>query len=139
MENNINIKYTDTAKEQLEEFKKQQVQLLEDHLVKDKYVIGDDLVEITASDIKEALDDMKVIYPGEQKSLFKSESMKLASLVYVILGVLITIGSMYYDYFQELLFNNPSKAFLLMLGITMTVMGVILNFIIRKRELDRKK
>jgi len=139
---NLNIKYTDTALEQLEKFKKEQVTNLEEYLVKDKYVLGDDLVEITASDIKEALDNMKVSYSRKRESssfLFKSEAIKTASIVYTTLGMIITIGAFYYEKFIDLLIEKPTTAKLALVGIIMTMLGLLMNFTIRRKEREMKK
>ena len=50
----MKVIYTESAKQALEAFKERQAKELEENICSRKYVFGDNTVEITASDIKEA-------------------------------------------------------------------------------------
>ena len=117
----MEVIYTNSAKEELEKFQKEQRERLEKIISDKKLVYGDDMLEITATDIKEAKNNLKIslIYTRKNNRIY------LISRLYVILGLFITLTGFLYPLLKEILLVHREQAMMLILGITMTVIGII--------------
>jgi len=91
----MKVIYTDSGKEALKEFHASQERLLEKLVCEQKYVLGDDVVEVTAADIKRVSATIQPISRLVSKARGLSEGM----VVVVPLGLLIlmmTLGVFMY-------------------------------------------
>lgn len=128
MEKEYKVHYTDAANERLDSLKSEYVEMLED-IVKDrKHVPGDKFVEITASDLEQASQYLKIIAPR------KSESLRLVLVLYVLMGVAMTIAGLFYPFFMEMLRESPERLMLTLGGAVLTAAGVFGYFRIKQRE-----
>jgi len=124
------IKYTDTAQERLDrlylEFKDQ----IEDYIRSTKYNLGDDFIEVTASDIEEIRRRIRIIRP--YKSTYSRSMIMYLSIVF---GVILMIFGIYYDsimaIFKE---GNPVRLFATLYGLLMIIFGVFYLFIFKQRK-----
>jgi len=124
----MKILYTDSGKNELEEFKKRQVHLLEEIVSKRKYIFGDDVIEITASDVRDAADRIRPI----PRIPLRSTMTELIPIVYILLGALMSIGGFAWHYFWDIRWE-PQFIFTLM-GLVMTIVGLLMHFYIRFRR-----
>lgn len=128
MERN-NIKYTNAALDQLEKFKQDQVNKLEELIVENKRFPGVDFIEITASDIQE--EAKKFTY---RKPALKSELRYLVIYLYLFSGVgLMLFGFLYQDII-DIWQNQPRQGLFILTGFTMALMSGFLFVYIRHRE-----
>ena len=89
MEKEYKIHYTDAANERLESLKSEYRDMLEDIVKERKHVPGDKFVEITASDLEQASQYLKVIAPR------KSESLRLVLVLYSLMGIAMIIAGFF--------------------------------------------
>lgn len=127
----VNIKYTDSGLKELEKFKADQVNKLEEYLLKERYVIGDDEIEITGSDIKEFQDNIRIV---SRRKPFKSTTIRLASYLYIFIGITTTIVGFTYDFFKTFIETNQEQAMISLMGLAITFVGVFFLFYLKLRE-----
>lgn len=126
----MKVTYTDAAVQELKKFEGRQKRLLEELIAERKYVFGDEVLEITASDIKENADLIRPI--SRVRSRFRTT--RFIGRVYIVVGSLIGLGSAVYPYFDRLLQQNRSQALLFLAGIGMALTGVFGLFYANLRE-----
>lgn len=117
----MKVIYTNSAEEELEKFQKEQQEQLEKIISDKKLVYGDDILEITATDIKEAKNNLKIstVYTRRNNRIY------LISRLYVTFGLSITLTGFLYPLLKEMLLVHREQAVMLMMGIIMTVIGII--------------
>lgn len=126
----FNIKYTDSGKEQMKIFQEEQKLLLEKIINKSKYVLGDESVEITGSDIFKA--KKKLLVVEKQRKYYPMA--RILSLAYIIIGVFLIIAGFSYNYFIKLFETNKEQALIIIMGFSITLIGSIFYLYIKVRE-----
>lgn len=127
--------YTEAAQRELEAFKAHQQELLEGLVAERKLVLGDEVLEITASDIKSASERIRIYRPP----LRRTQSTELVMRAYIVLGVVMMLGSFFYPQLLELYSSNKTQALIFFMGATMAAVGWVFNYWVqtrRKRMLD---
>ncbi len=106
--------------------------MLENLVAEKKFVFGDDVLEITASDIKEASRKIRVFRPTS----IRYRNIQVITKVYVIACVLMMLGAIYYTRIIEFFQENRTQAMLFIIGAVMTLIGILLNsvFMLRRRR-----
>jgi hypothetical protein len=129
MDKKIETRYTNAAYEQLQKFKQQQVDILEDKIISSKSYPGAEFIEVTGADIQEFSKDFIV-----KKSISKSNLRYLIVYLYFVIGIgLLTFG-IFYNELIEIFYNQPKQAIYIITGLTMSLVSVILMFYIKYRE-----
>lgn len=126
----MKITYTASAEEQLRAFAEQQRRYLEKLIVDRKAVPGDDVVEVTASDIKEA---GALIRPFKRNGLFTSFGRSL-SAVYFICGITMAAVGLYYDKLKLLLQESPQQASIFVAGLALALVGSVSYVYFRSKD-----
>jgi len=131
----MKIVYTESAKSELERFHKNKQKQLEEIIKRNKYIFGDELIEITANDIREA----------EKKFFIQEDPIPRLSMttllmkIYLILGIGMTLAGIFYHKIDELLVSgSPIQRLLLLTGITLIVVSIIFNYYLKIRYERRK-
>jgi len=128
----MKVVYTDAAQQELIDFHERQRLLLE-RLVSDrKLVFGDDVLEITASDIKEAEHRIQPV----QRSVRAYRSSALIVRVYLVTGISMMIGAFFYPQLQEIFETNRTQALVFFTGAAITFMGGIVGYWIKQRQVN---
>jgi hypothetical protein len=122
--------YTESAQRELEHFVLRQKKMLEDLVSEQKRVFGDDVLEITASDIRDIARQIRPVR-SLARSYFASE---LLTRVYIILGIAMMGGAFIYPDIKEMLARNQTQAFMFLVGAAMTVVGVMFGYWLRLRK-----
>jgi H+/Cl- antiporter ClcA len=132
----MKIIYTESGQKALEEYKLRQVQVLEERVTSLKYVFGDDVVEVTASDIKQASETRSspLIRVRERQSLTRS-----LLAVYVVLGILMGVFGLFYDQIFLLLRRNPTQLLLSVSGISVSLASYLMLARLRSRDREIEK
>lgn len=125
----MKFQYTDAALQELVNFQAQQKGLLEKLISERKFVFGDETVEVTASDIKEASYFIRAIRP----QIARFSSVRMISQIYIFLGLLITLGAFFYPYIQTMFHENRVQAMALFTGIFITLLGIFTGYWYRLR------
>lgn len=128
----MKVIYTEAAEQEMMNFHQQQKEMLEKLVAEKKVVFGDDVLEITASDIKEASRNIRALRPTS----IRYSNVQLLTKVYVALGVLMMIGAIYYPRITELFQENRTQGMLFLMGALMTLIGLLANYfyVLRKRR-----
>lgn len=126
----MKVIYTDAASRELREFQSRQKTLIE-RLVSDRKVIfGDDVLEITASDIKDAEQRIQAIRPSNRRY----QSSLLVTRVYVVVGLGMMVGAFFYPQIQNIFEHNRVQALVFAMGGTIAAMGVVFGYVFRQRR-----
>lgn len=122
------IHYTDAANERLDALKLEYIDKLEDIVKKRKYVPGDKFVEIAASDLEQASQYIRVNAPRN------NEAIRLVSVFYLVMGVFMVIAGLFYPLFIEMMRESPERLVLILVGFTLSVVGVFGYSYIKQKE-----
>ena len=126
----MKITYTEAGNLELRSFQDRQKRLLEELISERKYIYGDEVLEVTASDIKEVASLIRPV--SRLRTRFRS--VHLLGRAYIIVGSLIAIAAFLYPYFVQMLQENKSQATLLLGGICVALVGVFAHFYANMRE-----
>jgi hypothetical protein len=131
----MKIIYTESGKQALEVFKLRQVQELEERIASRKYVFGDDVIEVTAADVKQASEIRNTLPHAFAR---RSASQMLLS-IYTIMGVLMAIVGLFYEQFLGLFYRNPIQLALVIggLGLSVASYAMLQRFRAREREIEQ--
>lgn len=128
-----NIVYTDSANQKLATLHKEFDIKIEQYFRESKYSLGDEFIEVTASDIDEITNRIRIIKPNRQ--LFSRDLMVYMSIV---VGTITTIVGFIYPYLTSFLENITStQLFIILYGLSLTILGILylfLNKIKRNKE-----
>lgn len=121
--------YTEAALQELQAYQGRQQKLLEEMISERKFVYGDDAIEVTASDIKEAAEFIRPYRP----QVLRYSSVRLVSQVYLALGAVITIGAFFYPTFENIFRENRVQAMAIGTGVIMMLLGAFAGYRYRTR------
>jgi hypothetical protein len=114
----MKVIYTESAKQELEAFQQRQVSQLEQIIRERKYVFGDEVLEVTASDIREAAEYIRPISRGYRRRLM---TVSLVTQVYMFFGIILTLGGVAYPYLRDLNKQSLTQFTLIIAGVTITL------------------
>lgn len=126
----MKVIYTETANIELDKFYKKQKKLLEKNIVEEKSIFGDEIIEVTSSDIKNAAEN--IIYINKKNN--KVRVFERLSKIYFLIGVVITSLSFLYPYFNYFIQSESQK-----IGVIFGASMILFSAIIRVLFLDRRK
>lgn len=121
--------YTDAAKQALESFRDRQQRLLEDLVSERKLVLGDEILEITASDIKAASERIQIYRPIQRRS----QLTEIVTRAYIVIGISMMAGAFFYPQLIEIYYANKSQALLFLMGAFMAAVGWVYSFYVQSR------
>ena len=136
------IIYTPTGKKEIGHYLNEQQELLEKYILQEKYIIGDEIVEITGSDVVKIKQELDVMY---KKTTHKSKALnalKSASLLYVIFGALVSLIGFSYPFIRDIIVYNRQQALIIFTGLTILLLGLFLCVYVKnreRRELERRE
>lgn len=122
--------YTDAATRELESFQTRQKDMLESVIAERKLVLGDEVLEITASDIKSASELIQIYRP----SFRRAQSTELVTRVYIVTGILMMVGSFFYSKILEIYSSNRTQALIFLMGAVMAAIGWLFSFWMQTRR-----
>jgi hypothetical protein len=125
----MKVIYTKSAQNELERFHSIKEKQLEDIIKREKYVLGDDVIEITASDIKKA---EKQFYIAE--SNFKRPLTSMLLKVYSVLGLLMIIGGLFYNELKAFLEGDPIQQMLVLSGLGLSIASLFANYFLKLKR-----
>lgn len=126
----MKVIYTASAQKELLEFQNRQKLMLEELISDRKLVYGDDVLEITASDIKEVSHQIQAIRP----TVNRYKSTELITKAYVIMGLCMMVGAFYYPKIKEIAETNPNQAILFLVGGGITAVGLLFRYWMQFRQ-----
>jgi hypothetical protein len=128
---------TDDARRELDRILTNYKQTLLSEITELKFVPGEREVEITASDLRYALQRLQ--RPGRRSNI---KALIVSS--YITVGVLCLLAGLFWESLQHAFQSQPAKALLIVVGALMSAAGVALGVWLKRRtsfevyqELDR--
>jgi undecaprenyl pyrophosphate phosphatase UppP len=128
----MKIIYTESGRQALEVYKQQQVQELEERVASFKYVFGDDVIEITAADVKQAT-DVRNAFP---RTLSRRSTAHTILISYIIMGLLMSIVGLFYEQLIDLFHRNPIQLALVLGGVSLSIVSYAMLQRFRERDLE---
>lgn len=129
----MKITYTESALIELERFQSHRKEELESLLKNRKYVFGDDAVEITASDIRDAEKYFKV----ETLSKSKLPLTNMLLKTYMVAGIVMVGVGLFYPDLKQLVDRNPIQITLVLGGAMLSFTSFIGSYYFRMRNIRR--
>lgn len=129
----MKIVYTESALDELDRFQRQRKEDLESLLKNTKYVFGDDVLEITASDIREAEACFRV--SSESPSILTFSSMMLK--LYTVAGMILASVGVFYPQLMRMSSENPSQLMLILGGLLLSSVSFAMSYYLKVRALQR--
>lgn len=126
----MKIIYTDTGKRELISFQERQKDYLEDMVSAKKFVFGDDTLEITGADVREASIRIK---PSRSLSASRFTTIQIASYVYMAGGLLVFMAGVFWPYIQALYRETPVALSISAAGLLVSAMGLLMQQMYRAR------
>ncbi|MBI1929612.1 hypothetical protein HYR99_35865 [Candidatus Poribacteria bacterium] len=124
MKTNKPIFYTSAAKERMEKLRREIEAEIEAVLCDQKYVPGDEQIEVTGSDVEDLARSMRIEFYGrhERRRFLREQIVRL----YLITGVITTLAGLFYSYTRSLI-ENPVQFTLVLAGIMMIIGSYIMS------------
>lgn len=130
----MKIVYTPSAIAELERFQDQRKDDLESIIKREKYVFGDESVEITASDIRAAERQFsRLSTPRAQLPL-----TKLLMRLYLFAGVAMVVAGLFYEEIRSVLEGDPVKRTLVIGGLALSFVSIVGGYYVRIRTERRE-
>jgi len=126
----MKILYTNSAQRELVDFQQRQKMLLEELISDRKHVFGDDVLEITASDIKEAAHRIQPIRPAVRSY----QSSELLTKAYVVMGIAMMVGAFFYREILYIFETNRTQALIFSTGAFITAIGSLFGYWVKLRR-----
>jgi hypothetical protein len=127
------IIYTESAEERLSKFNSEIKEEIENYLRERKYVPGDELIEVTASDIDEVAYRFRIQRP------IRSNKKTLIPIVYSIIGLFTTTIGIFYNQIISLLQGDPKRLILIAGGMFMLLISWFYLYLLKLREKQESK
>ena len=125
----MKFQYTEAALQELQSFQTQQRELLEQLISERKFVFGDEIVEVTASDIKEASRFIR----ADRPRVARYSSLRSLSQIYAALGALIAFVGYFYPSLQNIFVENRVQGMAIITGLIMMALGGFSGYLYRLR------
>jgi hypothetical protein len=124
------LRYTDEAKKRLTALQNRYLNDIESSIRRRKYVPGEDLIEVTASDLEYASQRIIMVDPRERSWVLRY----LFSYLYLAIGVALMVYGAFSDEFKRLLLENPRQALYMATGAAMVVVSLVMLYSMRAKE-----
>lgn len=102
---------------------------VEKYFRENKYVPGDEFIEITAADVEEI--SKKITIAKTYKSNFSSF---IIIYFYCVLGFVLILYGIFYDEITTLILGDPRRLVFILGGIFMVLLGLISLFLLKIRQ-----
>lgn len=122
--------YTEAAARELESFKANQQLILEKIVAERKLVFGDEVLEITASDVKKASQRIRPIQP----IIRHMRTTDIVTRAYIVIGIGLMVGAFFYPQIQVIFVENRIQAMIFFMGAAMAAIGWLFNYWVRFRR-----
>lgn len=119
------VVYTDSAKKRLENIHEEIDSEIESAIRDRKFIPGESVIEVTASDIHEISEVMDIQFRDESSK--KKAFRRFVVYSYLLFGVIIMLAGLFFDEIINII-ENPTRAMLLVVGMTMTLASIVLNY-----------
>ncbi|WP_430413185.1 hypothetical protein [Kordia sp.] len=132
------IKYTDSASKKLNSVLEKVKEQIADDIVNSKNYPGEELIEITASDIEETYRRLSI---RNNKSTFyrKSKMIRMIIPVYFILGIMLTLFGIFRKDIMELIKNDKEGLMYSLTGFVISLTSAAIFYLYKNKENERRR
>lgn len=102
---------------------------IEKYFRENKYVPGDEFIEITAADIEEI--SKKITIAKTYKSNYTSF---ILIYIYCIFGFVLILYGIFYEEIKKLVLVDPRRLVYILGGVFMVLLGLVYSFILKTRQ-----
>ena len=132
------IIYTEASTKKLEIVIEDLKKRMERDIYDSKYYLGEDNIEITASDIEDIYRRVRII-KKDYKSYSSKRMMKLVFPLYFFLGIFTMVFGLFYEQIQYIIHESPTSLMLILGGFLCSLLGGVMYLFIKQRENERKE
>lgn len=126
--------FTEEARKLLPAYLESSKEVLFEDVKNRKYVFGDDMIEITASDIKRAIESIKLKSFLESNRRSRNAKVRILIQVYIVAGVLIAVFGSFAPQISMYIHQEPLRGATLLIGAGMAFIGGVMSFLLTQKE-----
>jgi cytochrome c biogenesis protein CcdA len=131
MEKDITLEFTTDGSKRLQKLEGDYISAIESVIKERKYVPGQTVIEVTASDVEVAASLLRRGFlPKTSKYAFLSTALNL----YLILGSIMIIGGFSYPILAELYYHSRLQFIMVMTGVLTVLTSILLMKFIQVKE-----
>lgn len=133
------ITYTESGKAELEKYIDKKKRALEQRIIEQKYVFGDDEIEITGVDVRHATEF------NAQKIVLERRRPLVRYLleVYFVVGLILFVIGLFYSnlsyLIEDIISGNPIRALFILTGATLIVASVFLRLLFARKNMRKER
>ena len=133
----MKVTYSHSGDIELEKFLKRRKDELERILRRDKYVLGDEQLEITGSDILEAEREFRSL--DRPRTTTRLNRLSLLIRMYSLIGIAMLVAGFFYEDIRSILAGDPVQRALVVGGFTFTLISVVASYYVKERAKRRRE
>lgn len=135
---NLKYIYTEEARKLLPLYQDIFKKKLEEYVKRDKYTFGDEVVEITGSDVERVLKRISTRLDIELISRKKYEFLQYLAYIYLLLGVVGIAVGFFFDSIINIIHIQPQRIAIMVIGVFMLLISSYMQSIIKRRYRERR-
>ena len=132
------IIYTDASLKKLESVTEDLKKRMERDIYDSKYYLGEENIEITASDIEDVYRRIRIMRK-DNKSFASKRLTKLIIPLYFFTGIFIMLFGMFYEQIQYMIYESPKSLLFILVGFLCSLVSGIMYLSYRQRENERRE
>ncbi len=132
------IIYTESANYKIESILEEFKLKIEEDITERKDYPGEEIIEITASDIEKTYSRVRLLRAYSKVSQF-SKMTKLVIPIYFALGIVVMIYGLFYEDIQEIIKNSPERLMIILGGFIISLTTGTFYLLQKQRDSERKK
>lgn len=133
----MKVTYSNSGTVELDRFLQKRKEELEQLLRREKYVLGDEELEITASDIVEAEHNFRAI--KSTRGTLQLNRLKFFLRLYLFAGIGMLVVGFFYQDIREILTGDPIQKLLVVAGFTFSLFSIVATYYLKERTTRRKE
>lgn len=133
----MKITYSHSGAVELDRFLQKRKEELEQLLRREKYVLGDEELEITASDILKAEHKFKTL--DRPRTASQLNRLKFLVRIYLLAGIAMLIAGFFYQDIRTILSGDPIQKMLVVAGFSFSLFSVFASYYIKERTNRRRE
>ncbi|PPC98710.1 MAG: hypothetical protein CTY31_11790 [Hyphomicrobium sp.] len=130
------VTITNGARDVLDIALKNYEQRMVDAIRDEKFVPGEAITEINASDVEKIVQRMHIV---QERSFYAKKFREIIVTAYLYIGIALVCGGLFYTQLREIYQNEPARMVLVLAGATMVFVALIAGNLIELRSSMRRR
>ena len=130
----MRINYTDVAKDRLQKLNEGISEKLQDMLIDRKSIPGEQIIEITGSDVEELARSLRIVTRSERDTTYRSFLLRLI----LVIGILIALFGLFYENIVLLLLDDPLRAALVFGGAIISFVAAMAQLFVQDLKIKQE-